>query len=121
VGSVASFDPEEDIFKEESFPVLKKHNISLKNNGDISKVLNEICTLSNHIQSTNLLQVQQKNDSKTTLVRVPQFSNELSFRRNVNRTPRKRVNKILDAFFQVLKKNPRRLMMMKMLLQTKTM
>jgi hypothetical protein len=38
VGSVASFDPEEDIFKEESFPVVKKHNISLKNNGDhISK------------------------------------------------------------------------------------
>jgi hypothetical protein len=52
VGSVASFDPEEDIFKEESFPVLKKHNISLKNNGDISKLLNEICTLSNHVQST---------------------------------------------------------------------
>jgi hypothetical protein len=33
---VASFDPEEDMtFKEESFPVFKKHNISLKNNGDI--------------------------------------------------------------------------------------
>jgi hypothetical protein len=29
-GSVASFDPEEDIFKEELFPLLKKHNISDK-------------------------------------------------------------------------------------------
>jgi hypothetical protein len=39
---------------------------------------------------------QQKNDLKTTLVRVPQSSNDLSFRRNVNRT--KCVDKILDAF-----------------------
>jgi hypothetical protein len=64
VGSMACFDPEEDIFREESFPVSKKHNINLKNIGDISKVLNEICTLSNHVQSTNLLQFQQKNDLK---------------------------------------------------------
>jgi hypothetical protein len=57
------------------FPVLKKHNISLKNNGNISKVLNEIYTLLNHVQSTtNLLQFQQKNDLKMTLVRVPQSS-----------------------------------------------
>jgi predicted protein tyrosine phosphatase len=41
------------------------------------------------------LQFQQKNDLKMTLVRVPQSSNELSFRRNVNRT--KCVTKILDA------------------------
>jgi hypothetical protein len=101
-GSVASFDPEEDIFKEELFPVVKKHNISMKNNGDISKVLNEICTLLNHVQSTNLLQFQQKNDLKTTLVCVPQSSNELSFRRNVNRT--KCVDKILDAFIPSTKK-----------------
>jgi hypothetical protein len=64
--------------------------------------LNEICTLSNHVQSTNLLQFQQKNDLKTTLVRVPQSSNELSFRRNVNRT--KCADKILDAFIPSTKK-----------------
>jgi hypothetical protein len=75
----------------------------LKNNDDISKVLNEICTLSNHVQSTNLLQFQQKNDLKTTLVRVPQSSNELSFRQNVNRT--KCVKKILDAFIPSSTKN----------------